>query len=112
MKKIIIGLTLLASMSSFAANTLAEMTMAERIQDLTSISEKTTAHIETLEQLSEGTINVVGRGPVCFNLGSAFTSLRVLRTMTAGLEDRKSEIDDLARRAYSLKNKYCGHITK
>lgn len=107
MKKLLIGLTLLTSMSSFAASTLDEMTMGERIQDLTDVAEKIVSHIESLEQLSEGSIQVIGTAPVCFNLGSAFTSLRVLITMKTGLDYKIAEIDDLAKRAYELKNKYC-----
>lgn len=104
MKKIIL-IAILLSANAFAADTLSEMTMTERLSDLQTISENSLQTIEQIEQAGDSAALI--SGTVCFNIGNTFASIRVLRTLKAGLPNQESQLNQLVKRAYVLKNKFC-----
>ncbi len=129
MKKIIIALTLLASIFSFGRTTLAEMLsnenmeeliiLDESIEELIRNTETMMAGLETAEQRSGDTFEVI-RERVCNATEVVSGYLRNIRGWVRELKNKgikntelkNKKLDSLDKRLYVVVKKYCSDISE
>ena len=113
MKQLLIGFMVLVSSSSFSDNETDGITIAQRAQHVIIIASKMTNSIEKVEELSSEQVDIIGRGAICFKIGTAFASLKVLETITEDIENgMRHEIYNLTERTSILGEKYCKHLSE